>query len=80
MSRSFAGPSIAEIGQTIWGPHWAEPMAEALHVSEPELVAWDAKPETIPTGFEDRIHAAGVVRIQEIQRLLAQLEAIGLRR
>lgn len=72
--------TLADLGETLWGPRWVVPMAEALKVTEEQVVKWDAQPETIPAALEDRIAATGTIRLQEIRMVLAQLDMTGLDR
>jgi hypothetical protein len=73
-------PRLADMGLVFWGPDWIEPMAFILEVTKEEVVAWDARPETMPPDLEVRVREIGAVRIQEIEQMIAQLDAMGLRR
>lgn len=78
--KGLSPRSLAEMGQTLWGPRWAEPLAEALSVNEQDVVKWDANPATIPENLEDQILNIGEKRLQDIQMMLADINSGGLRR
>jgi len=80
MSASLKAPSLADIGYKLWGPRWAEPMAAALQITDKEVIEWDAKPEKIRPHLEDQLKAIAANRVKEIHRLVAQLDATGLKR
>lgn len=71
---------LADMGQTLWGPRWTEPMAKALSVTEKDIVEWDANPDTLPACLEDRLAALAEERVQEINGLASRLEVAGLKR
>jgi hypothetical protein len=39
---------IAKIGQTIWGPAWQAPMAEALKLRPATIAEWSAGRSAVP--------------------------------
>ncbi len=80
MSAPSKPPGLADIGQKLWGPRWAEPMAKALAVSEKEVVEWDANPDRLPAGIEERRAALAHHRVQEINGVVSWLKIAGLRR
>ena len=77
---SHESQSLADIGQQLWGARWAQPMAEALGVSERDVVRWDANPETMPADLEAEINLVAAARSQQIQAAMARLDLTGLRR
>jgi hypothetical protein len=71
--------ALAEIGKALYGPRWVEPMAVALGVSEQDVIKWDVNPEAMPLDLADEIDLLGSQRIQEIQMILGQVEAVGIK-
>lgn len=53
------------VGATIYGPHWSEPLAEALGVSGRSMRYWRAG-SPVPAGVWDSIFALAALRIGEI--------------
>ena len=73
-------PTLAELGFVFWGASWAEPLAETMQVTKEDVIAMDANPETIPHLMEEHLRILGEARVKEIQVMLEQLKATGLRR
>ena len=73
-------PSLADMGRIFWGADWARPLSEMMRITKAEIVAMDANPQTIPPEMEERLHALGIIRMQEIQIMLNQLKESGIRR
>lgn len=80
MTMEFSPPTLAEMGHIFWGADWARPLSEMMRITKAEIVAMDANPQTIPLEMEERLHALGMVRMQEIQVMLNQLRESGIRR
>jgi hypothetical protein len=77
---TLIAPSLADMGVTLFGNDWEEPLADLLNVREEQIRAWDRDPVTIPPGLEEEIQSIGRVRLAEIQVMLTQMRATGLRR
>jgi len=41
---------LAKVGQTIWGPAWQRPMAEALKLPPTTIAAWADGGTAVPAG------------------------------
>jgi hypothetical protein len=68
-------PTLAEIGHILWGPNWAEPLAEMLNLTKEDVVALDAHPDNIPAGLYEQMIVLCRVRIHEIGTMLERLNA-----
>ena len=73
-------PSLANTGKNLLGPQWMSCFAYALNVQEDDVRARAEDPARMPGELEGDIYSLGLVRIQEIQAMLARLTATGLSR
>jgi len=80
MSMHLIPPSLADIGKTLFGEDWREPLANSLEVTEDQIIAWLEDPASIPTDLEARVERIGRTRIEEISFLLGQMANTGLDR
>ena len=69
-------PTLAEIGQALWGANWAAPLADNLRLAKTEVVALDAYSDEIPPEMTDQIVALCLLRIEEIENYVARLKAV----
>lgn len=63
---------LAHVGETIYGPQWQEPLAQALGVSSRSMRYWLAG-RTIPPGIWPDLRAIAQSRGAEIAALIEEL-------
>jgi hypothetical protein len=80
MSMHLIPPSLADIGLTLFGPDWREPLANSLEVTEDQIIAWLEDDADIPTDLEARVEKIGRRRIEQISFMLGQMANTGLDR
>jgi hypothetical protein len=73
-------PTLADMGGTLYGEGWKTALATSLNVFDDDVQAWEADPTTIPANMEAEIHKLGLVRIEEIQFMLAHMKETSLNR
>ena len=67
-------PTLAEIGQALWGTNWAQPLADNLKLATDEVVALDTYSDEIPPEMTEQIIAMCRLRIEEIESYLERLK------
>lgn len=60
---------IAEIGQTLWGPAWKKPMAEAVRHQKNAVADWASGHQPVPAGVWSELVALMRQRKHELDRL-----------
>jgi hypothetical protein len=72
--------SLEDMGTTLFGPDWREPLANALGVALDDVLTWNDDPTAMPAGLEDGLKKIGEIRIREIQFMLGQMNETRLDR
>jgi hypothetical protein len=73
-------PTLEDMGFTLWGAAWREPMAASLDLTADELQVWEKDPLSIPAGIETSLLKLCETRTQEIAMIHGLLKAAGLQR
>jgi hypothetical protein len=77
---ALIAPSLEDMGIVIFGLDWHEPLANSLGVSLEVVTGWDEDPTTIPDHIEGALRKIGLIRIQEIEAMLAHILETGVER
>jgi hypothetical protein len=80
MGMHLIPPSLADIGQALFGQDWREPLANSLEATEDQIIAWLKDPASMPTDLEARVDKIGRTRMEEITFMLGQMVNTGLDR
>jgi hypothetical protein len=80
MSLPQIPPSLADMGLILFGDVWRESLANALEVTEDQIIAWLEDPAGMPVNLEARIERIGKARIEEIRFILEHMAENGLDR
>ena len=79
MPLELIPPTLDDMGYTLFGANWRAHFAEALDVTEDDILIWETEPEKRPADLQDKTENLGLARISEIQVMLTQMKAKGLR-
>ena len=71
-------PSLEDIGYALFGEGWHRCLAEALDVTEDDILAWETEVARRPADLQKRLENLGLARIGEIEVMLAQMKGAGL--
>jgi hypothetical protein len=67
-------PTLAEVGQVLWGASWADALAHSLKLTKEEVIALDVHPDKIPLALTDYLIVLSRLRMQQIGAMLEQLK------
>lgn len=79
MTFEMIPPTLDDMGYTLFGANWRAHFAQALNATEDDILIWETEPEKRPADLQDQIENLGLARIGEIQVMLTQMKATGLR-
>ena len=65
---------IAEVGQTLWGPAWKGPMAEAVRHQKNAVADWASDRVPVPAGVWSELKKIIRQRRHELDRLVPRTE------
>jgi hypothetical protein len=60
---------IAEVGETLWGPAWKTPLAEAVRHGKNAVADWSSGHQPVPAGVWSELMALMRRRKHELDRL-----------
>jgi hypothetical protein len=80
MSFTPVPPSLADIGWILFGEYWRKSLANALEVTEDQVIGWLSDPSGMPVDLEARIEKVGQTRVEEIRFMLGHMLSTGLDR
>ena len=79
MTTELISPTLAEVGEAIFGPAWREVLAYEFDGTEEDILSWEVDSSKMPSDIEVKLQVLAAGQIELIRTLLGQMEVTGLR-